>query len=174
MFMLFSIFVFVVIKETQNSNSSQAHRVHFSYVTWNTTIYKRYRLSSDQQLLPNWLMALMCRYVCLLSSNSWSRRLNPKLPRRQTHDILTKSSQRRPSLLHRPGKVATKHTLTCSMLCVTFVLWHKTSQIITMSIFHSSVIEGDIKVDCEDEFPPKCYSFPTTPFEWAVNQKVHI
>lgn len=48
----------------------------------------------------------------LLSSNSLSRRLSPKLPRRRTHDILTRSSQHRPSLLRHPDKVAPNHTHT--------------------------------------------------------------
>lgn len=45
---------------------------------------------------------------------SWSRRLSPKLPRRRTHDILTRSSQHRPSLLRHPDKMTAWSHLTAS------------------------------------------------------------
>lgn len=45
---------------------------------------------------------------------SWSRRLSPKLPRRRTHDILTRSSQHRPSRLHHPDKMTVWSPSTAS------------------------------------------------------------
>lgn len=62
-----------------------------------------------------------CNTNSLLGSNgkmfmrrSWSRRLSPKLPRRRTHDILTRSSQHKPSLLRHPDKMTVWSRLTAS------------------------------------------------------------
>lgn len=62
-----------------------------------------------------------CNTNSLLGSNgkmfmrrSWSRRLSPKLPRRRTHDILTRSSQHKPSLLRHPDKMTAWSRLTAS------------------------------------------------------------
>lgn len=59
---------------------------------------------------PDWWHWWWLICLCLFPSNSWSHRLSPKLPRRRTHDILTKSSQHRPSLLRHPDKVAPYYT----------------------------------------------------------------
>lgn len=65
----------------------------------------------------NWRLRCAHTFVSPLVSNSWSRRLSPKLPRRRTRDILTRSSQHKPSLLRHPDKVTSnkrshKHTQT--------------------------------------------------------------
>lgn len=45
---------------------------------------------------------------------SWSRRLSPKLPRRRTHDILTRSSQHKPSRSRHPDKMTVWSPSTAS------------------------------------------------------------
>lgn len=44
----------------------------------------------------------------------WSRPSSPRLPRKQIHGILTRSSQHRPSLLHHPDKKTAWSRLTAN------------------------------------------------------------
>lgn len=106
--------------------------------------------------------------LCLLSSpNSWSRRLSPKLPRRRTHDILTRSSQDRPSLLRHPDKVAPNYTrIQYIWYDISYAVWHnfKSSDSLLWSIYihipYMNVTvrpmrwEDELLRNLYDKFPP--------------------
>lgn len=124
-------------------------------------------------------------FVCLLSSNSLSRRLSPKLPRRRTHDILTRSSQHRPSLLRHPDKVAPNHTHahTNSMFHTTVLTWcnttsnHQTPYCGALSCLNVTARQTRAvwtvreKMNCR----PACtINFPPHPFETIRNEKLHF
>lgn len=95
-----------------------------------------------------------CRYVCVLSFNSWSRRLSLKLPRRRTHDILTRSSQHRPSLLRHLDKVAPHtHTHTQHAWLLTVELYCECDSKADES-FGLGQVKMNCHLACMINFPP--------------------